>query len=235
MSNPLQPAEAPKTMTDYVYTQLREDIIQGKLAPDSKLKIEQLRGMYDVGATPIREALSRLSADGFVLMEGQRGFRVSPISPEDLEDVTELRITLELKALRNSILHGGDDWESRVVSTYYQLSKVEELDLFEHLTSWEQRNHDFHWALISACTSKWLLHFYNTLYDQHKRYRNISLVANLGKRDVHTEHQRIYDAALARDAEAACHETEQHIRLTADITQQVLLEQMGNQSTGKTA
>ena len=219
--------QAPKTLTDYVYGQLRADIIQGKLAPDSKLKIEHLRGEYNVGATPLREALSRLSSDGFVITEGQRGFRVTPISPADLEDVTELRITLELKALKSSILQGGDEWESQVVATYYQLSKVEELDLFEHLATWEQRNHDFHWALISACTSKWLLHFYNILYDQHKRYRNISLVANLGNRDIHTEHQRIYDAALARNVETACRETEQHIRKTADITKQVLLEQMG--------
>ena len=219
--------QAPKTLTDYVYGQLRADIIQGKLAPDSKLKIEHLRGEYNVGATPLREALSRLSSDGFVITEGQRGFRVTPISPADLEDVTELRITLELKALKSSILQGGDAWESQVVATYYQLSKVEELDLFEHLATWEQRNHDFHWALISACTSKWLLHFYNILYDQHKRYRNISLVANLGNRDIHAEHQRIYDAALARDVETACRETEQHIRKTADITKQVLIEQKG--------
>jgi DNA-binding GntR family transcriptional regulator len=216
--------QAPKTMTDYVYGQLREDIIQGKLIPDSKLKIEHLRGEYKVGATPLREALSRLSSDGFVITEGQRGFRVSPTSAADLDDVTELRIMLELKALKSSLLHGGDDWESRVVATYYQLSKVEELDLFENLAVWEQRNHDFHWALISACTSKWLLHFYNILYDQHKRYRNISLIANLGKRDVHDEHQRIYAAALARDVETACRETEQHIRLTAGITHQVLQE-----------
>lgn len=231
MTKSLQRTDAPKTMTDHVYAQVREDIIQGRLIPDSKLKIEVLRNTYDVGATPIREALSRLSADGFVLMEGQRGFRVSPISPEDLDDVTELRIMLELKALRNSILHGNDEWESRVVSTYYQLSKAEELDLFEDLTNWEQRNHDFHWALISACTSKWLLHFYNTLYDQHKRYRNISLIANLGKRDVHAEHQHIYDATLARDVEAACRETEAHIRKTAEVTRQVLLEQMEKHST----
>ena len=59
--------QAPKTMTDYVYGQLREDIIQGKLIPDSKLKIEHLRGEYKVGATPLREALSRLSSDGFVI------------------------------------------------------------------------------------------------------------------------------------------------------------------------
>ncbi|WP_234975831.1 GntR family transcriptional regulator [Thiothrix eikelboomii] len=223
----LQPVDStPKTLTDYVYGQLRADIISGKLAPKSKLKIEHLRTEYGVGATPLREALSRLSSDGFVITEGQRGFRVSPISPEDLDDVTELRVTLELKALRNSLQHGKDDWESRVVATYYQLSKIEELDLFANLEVWEQRNHDFHWALISACTSKWLLHFYHILYDQHKRYRNISLVANLGQRDVRREHQRIYDAALARDVDTACREVEAHIRQTADVTKVFLLEQL---------
>lgn len=115
-----------------------------------------------------------MSSDGFVVAEGQRGFRVTPISPEDLEDVTELRVTLELKALRNSIQYGDSEWESRVVASYYQLTKVEEHDIAYDLDNWEQRNHDFHWAVISACTSKWLLHFYNILYDQHKRYRNIS-------------------------------------------------------------
>lgn len=143
----LQPVDStPKTLTDYVYGQLRADIIDGKLAPESKLKIEHLRAEYHVGATPLREALSRLSSDGFVITEGQRGFRVSPISPEDLDDVTELRVTIELKALRNSIQHGKDDWESRVVASYYQLSKIEELDLFANLETWEQRNHDFHEA-----------------------------------------------------------------------------------------
>ncbi|MET0049071.1 MAG: GntR family transcriptional regulator [Sedimenticola sp.] len=218
--------QAPKTMAGLLYGQLREDIIKGSLSPGSKLKIEPLRKQYDVGATPLREALSRLSADGFVVMEGQRGFRVSPISLEDLDDVTEMRIALELKALRKSILNGGDDWESRVVASYYQLKKMEENGPFDQIEAWEQRNHDFHAALISACTSKWLLHFYSILYDQHKRYRNISLTTNLGKRDLIGEHNRIYEAALARDADKACKETEQHIRLTAAVSRQVLEEQL---------
>lgn len=211
-----------KTMTDYVYGQIREDIIQGKLAPELKLKIEQLRQDYDVGATPIREALSRLSSDGFVVTEGQRGFRVAPISYDDLVDITELRINLELMALRTSLLKGDDEWEAHVVSSYYQLQKTEEQGIPNNLEQWEQRNQAFHHALISACTSKWLLHFYSILYDQHKRYRNISLSTNITKREVHLEHQRIYDAVLARDIETACHETEQHIRRTAAITQQIL-------------
>lgn len=219
-----------KTLTDTVYGQLREDIIQGKLAPDSKLKIEPLRKHYNVGATPIREALSRLSSDGFVVTEGQRGFRVSPISAEDLDDITELRVTLELKALQRSILAGDEDWESRVVSTYYQLGKQEKAGRIENVTLWEQRNHEFHEALISGCKSRWLRHFYTTLYDQHKRYRNISVEADFGKRDVHAEHQRIYDATLARDVETACRETEFHIRATAETTQKVLRAQMEKQA-----
>ncbi|WP_033406409.1 GntR family transcriptional regulator [Thiolinea disciformis] len=222
-------ASSPRTLTDYIYGQLREDIIQGKLAPDTKLKIDPLRTTYSVGATPLREALSRLSSDGFVITEGQRGFRVAPISPQDLDDITDLRLTLELKALTNSLKHGNDAWEARVVSSYYQLAKLEENNLFDDLELWEQRNRNFHWALISACTSKWLQHFYNTLYDQHKRYRNISLSANLGQRHVQDEHRRIYEAALARDIETACKETELHIMQTAEITQQVLRERLGLQ------
>ena len=69
-----------RTLSDQAYTRLRRDVIQGDFAPGSKLGIEQLRTAYAVGATPLREALHRLSAEGFVVVEGQRGFRVADIS-----------------------------------------------------------------------------------------------------------------------------------------------------------
>ena len=220
---------APRTMTDSVYHRIREDIIQGKHAPETKLKIEQLKKTYSVGATPIREALSRLSSDGFVITEGQRGFKSAPISIKDLQDVTELRIMLESQALRKSIEQGDDDWESRVVAAFYQLTKAEKNKAADNLDAWEQRNREFHEALISACTSDWLIRFYHVLYDQHKRYRNISITSsskiNSG-RDLHAEHQRIYDAAISRDVETACSESENHIRKTAIVSLQVLEERM---------
>ncbi len=227
MNTNLLKLETPKTKTDAVYHQLRNDIIQGTLAPGIKLKIEHLRSEYNVGATPVREALSRLTSSGFVMTEGQRGFKVAPISADDLADITEMRITLELKALRKSILTGGDDWESNVVASYYQLSKLEAVDITKNLAQWDKRNQAFHSSLISACSSKWLMHFHNILYDQHRRYRNISLSDRGAKRDVHSEHERIYEAALSRDADTACRETEEHIRLTAERTIQIL-EKNGN-------
>lgn len=225
MANILDTSSTPKTLTDTVYRQMRRDIISGKLAPETKLRIEHIRKEYEVGATPLREALSRLSADGFVETEGQRGFRVTALSIADLDDITELRITLELKALRQSVEAGDELWESGVVSSYYQLTKLESGGVYD-VPEWEQRNHDFHWALLAACTSPWLLRFYGIVYDQHKRYRNLSLSTSLQARDVHAEHEQIYQAALARDLDLVCAASEQHIRLTADISRQRLADSL---------
>ncbi len=227
---------APRTLTDSVYHRIREDIIQGKHAPESKLKIEELKKIYSVGATPIREALSRLSSDGFVITEGQRGFKSAPISIKDLQDVTDLRVMLESKALKKSIEQGDDHWESRVVAAFYQLTKAENNKSADNLEIWEQRNKEFHEALISACSSDWLIRFYRVLYDQHKRYRNISITSsskNNEGRDLHAEHQRIYDAAISRDVEAACAESEEHIRKTAVVSLKVLEERMKTKSSKK--
>src|SRR6478672_2894229 len=87
------------------YWRLRQEIITGSLAPSQKLRIDFLRKTYGFGASGLREALSRLVSDGLVESEAQRGYWVSPISREDLQDITTARLTNEVEALRQSILH----------------------------------------------------------------------------------------------------------------------------------
>jgi GntR family carbon starvation induced transcriptional regulator len=210
-----------KTMSDYAYACLRADIIAGRLEPGSKLRVDELRGAYDIGATPLREALSRLSADGFVISEGQRGFRVVPISTANLEDLTQVRILIETETLKNSIGNGDDEWEAHVVAAYYRLSKAEERHESRY-GEWEQLNDAFHSALLAACASEMLLNLHRTLYDQHKRYRNISRLAQVVPRDVHGEHREIYEAVLERNFARACAATEQHIRRTMEVTLAVI-------------
>ena len=212
-----------KTLTDQAYRQLREDIIHGKLQPGEKLRIEHLKNSYGVGATPLREALYRLTADGFVNAQGQRGFRVAEMSPEELEDVTNLRVALEGMALQQSVENGDDDWESRVVAAFHHLTKAESQDEPD-IQEWEERNREFHLALVSRCASPWLMRFYETLYDQHKRYRNIARIDRSSRRNVHDEHTAICDAALARDVESLLAANEVHIRRTAEVTGHVLAE-----------
>ena len=208
-----------KTLTDQAYALLRDDIVHGRFKPREKLRIERLKRDYQVGATPLREALYRLSADGFVQVQGQRGFNVSDMSLEELEDITNLRVVLEGMALTESIQNSDDEWESQVVAAFHHLTKAESREERD-FQEWEQRNRAFHLALVSRCGSGWLMRFYETLYDQHKRYRNIALI-NLGdRRDVHAEHQAIFDAALAKDIDALLIANEQHIRRTAEVMQQ---------------
>ena len=78
------------TRTSAVYEQLRREIIQGTLLPGEKLRIEVLRTRYKVGGTPLREALNRLSTEGLVTQFEQRGFRVTPVSADDLLELTRL-------------------------------------------------------------------------------------------------------------------------------------------------
>ena len=218
------PGDSTKTLTDLAYIKLRNDIIGGEFDSGSKLRIEQLKKRYAMGATPLREALSRLTENGFVTAEGQRGFKVSTTSVADLMDITKLRIVLENLALQQSILNGDDQWESQVIATFHQLAKVELSD-DPDFRQWEERNRQFHLALISACDSPWLKRFYETLYDQHKRYRNLGRLNRSPARDVHAEHTAIRDAVLARDIEQACAANEKHIRRTAEVVARMLSAQ----------
>lgn len=204
-----------KTLTERAYVQIRNDIIAGRLAPGGKLRIEELRESYAIGASPLREALSRLAAEGFVIAIGQRGFRVAPMSIEELRDITRVRILLETEALAESVRSGDDAWEAKVVASFHRLSKID-LDAPDGFAAYEARNHEFHEALVSACTSPLLLRYRAAVYDQHKRYRSLSMQAHPLRRDLDSEHRAILDAALARDVTGACSATEIHIRRTAE-------------------
>jgi GntR family transcriptional regulator, carbon starvation induced regulator len=209
---------APTTLTSAVYERLRRDILVGRLAPGEKLRIDALRAAYEVGASPLREALNRLSAEGLVTQEDQRGFRVPPVSLEDLKELTRTRCWLNEVALRESIAQGGTAWEERVVLTHHRLSRTPvPNDAAAKLDSeWERRHREFHAALLSACGSRWLTGFCESLFDQADRYRYLSLYAH-EHRDFVGEHRAIMEAALARNTELAVGLLNQHVNKTAEL------------------
>lgn len=209
----------PKTLVEGAYRQLRRNIIDGTHRPGERLRVEHLKDQYEVGAGTLREALSLLVADALVVAQGQRGFRVAPMSPADFEDITRCRLLIECSALEMSIESGRDDWEAAVVTAFYHLGKAERaLDAVSPDTSteWEQRNRAFHTALISACPSRWILHFQGILYKQSERYRRLSITHQPIPRDVHAEHQILYEAAIARDVARAKSALSEHILRTLD-------------------
>ena len=209
---------APKTLVEGAYLRLRRDIIEGVRQPGEKLRVEHHKDEYQVGAGTLREALQLLITDALVVAQGQRGFRVAPISLADFEDITRTRVLLETEALRQAIALGDEAWEADVLAAFHRLSRAEDKlgASNEAREEWEHRNRVFHEVLIAACPSRWIRHFQHILYQQSERYRRISHFHSTIPRDVHAEHEGLCQAAVARDADRACAILTDHIQRTLE-------------------
>lgn len=229
MKSDTSPDSGARTLARLGYQRLRRDIVQGQWAPGSKLKLESLVQHYEIGMSPLREALARLVGDQLVKTEDQRGFWVAPLSLAELDDISRVRNLIETEALRLSIERGDEAWEARVRAAFVALTDVERgvVDRGpgvsrEALEDWEDRNRQFHYALVSACDSPWLIKLQDLLYHQSERYRRVSLSASRGKRFVHDEHEAIYEATLERNALRACRLTHDHLMRTYDEVRKAL-------------
>lgn len=218
------PESREKTLSERIYNQIRRDILGGKLDPGLKLRFELLRGKYDAGTSTLRESLTRLTAEGLVAAEGQRGFRVAPVSLKDLWDITRIRQQLETEAVRRSIAIGDDRWESEVLAAYHRLSKLRDKKTGRLMLLTDEtveRHRAFHFSLFSACDSPWLIRFISTLYDHSERYRRFSTLYASKPRRTHDEHRQILDAIMARDATLACSLLHEHMESTAKVVSSI--------------
>ena len=215
--------DRPRSLTSAVQERLRADILSTRLLPGQKLHIAGLAKQFSVSLAAVREALSRLVADGLVQASDQRGFRVSPVSLADLADVTRTRIDIEGLALRRSIELGDQAWLDAVKTSHDRLREVPYRYPDEpgvHYEEWVARHHIFHRALVNACGSQWLLGFRDVLHEQSERYRRLSIRDVSKVRDVEAEHAAIVEAVLRRDADAAVDALARHFNTTMRFVEQ---------------
>ncbi len=208
------------TALDRTIVRLKTDIVTGKLAPDSKLRLDDLKVRYGVSGSPLREALSRLAGAGFVLAEPQRGFCVPGASREDLLDITMIRQLIETKALAMSMENGDEVWEGELVAAFHRFKQRTERGYHletETLSQWEEAHKDFHMALISACGSDRLIELQEDLYDQALRYRRMLVEYRFSAVDLVAEHTDLMNAILSGDKALAIEELTRHLSLTADL------------------
>lgn len=199
---------------------LEEEILSGRLAPGSRVNLDDLAAKRAAPWSEIRDSVSRLAGDGLASIEvSGHVLRVSPVSLADLRDLTDTRIAVETEAIRRSVLLGDAAWEERVRSAFARLSAVEPLMLDrprDFLAEWEMGNEGFHEALDSACPLRRLMEFNRRLYKQHQRYRRLAVLGRRGRRDVHAEHLALFEAAMRRDAERAVAILAEHIANTVE-------------------
>jgi GntR family carbon starvation induced transcriptional regulator len=148
--------ERERTLATSIYGRLRRDILLGVFRSGEKPRIEALSDRYEIGATPLREALNRLSAEELVLRVDQGGFRVAPVSLNDLAELTRTLCWVSERGLRQAIQHGDAAWEDGIVLAAYHLSRVprEGIEGYNSFNpAWEQRHRALHLTMSGACVS----------------------------------------------------------------------------------
>lgn len=200
------------SISDKAYDQIRTDVIFGRLKPGQKLRLDRLARQYGASVSTLREILSRLSSEGLLLAEGQRGFQVKPVSAAEFKDIAAMRLLLESHAIALSFAAGDLNWESNVVAAYHKLSLMERQMMDDDkpdLENWKRYDREFHQTLIAACGSQTLLDLFAGVYDQYLRYQIVAVVFR-GKVAA-DEHRLLRDAALKRDAKRAGDILRRHI------------------------
>jgi DNA-binding GntR family transcriptional regulator len=194
------------SLTEAIYSRIREDLLECRFQPGERLKAKDLSVALDVSLGVVREALFRLTAEGFVEAQPQRGFRAGPISAAGMMQLSEATIIVEGFCLRRSIEIGDLDWETQVTAAHYRFNNMPMAEprdpsrISKHFTA---AYSEFRRALVSACDNQWMLKMRDMLHAQTERYRQICMTFGPKNVDYREGYPAIVDAALRRDADQA--------------------------------
>ncbi len=193
------------SVTGRAYQILRDQIIGCKLKPGSRLNISALQVALGLSQASVREALSRLTAEGLVEIERHRGFRVAPVSMSGFRELNEACRTVELACLRLAIANGDLEWERNLIATFHRAVRTLEHVVAgqEGVEAYSNERIAFYEALLGACDNKWLLWSWRLLYAQNIRYRHMYLSLARFELEQQPKHRTVVDAVLRRDADAA--------------------------------
>lgn len=196
-----------------IFERLREDLLNGQFESGEKLAISTLREAYDVGLSPLREALNRLAASGLLEQEDQRGFRVPKLCTAELQDIVQLRIELECMAIAKALTYGDADWESELLAAGHRLKHASKEDT--PIKEWERLHSRFHEVLLSSCQSTWMIRFIRQLHEQFDRYRRQAHHNPALRETLDEQHGLMVTYALERNVEAATKLVREHILLSS--------------------
>jgi len=193
------------SITNRAYQQIRAAVIGCRLPPGERVNMTAVQAEFSLSQAAVREALSRLSAEGLVEIERHRGFRIVDVSAEGFRDVTEACLVVEMPCLRSAIEHGNREWELHLISAYYRAMRTLELfvDGKEDLFGYSSEKLAFYEALFATCKNKWLLSSWRSLYTQLIRYRHMYLPLAKFELERQPDHYLNLRAVLDRDADKA--------------------------------
>ena len=210
---------ALRAQPDSLLSRLRDEILQGGVGPGLPLRQDEIAARHGVSKIPVREALLQLVAEGLVTAHPNRGFTVSQLSPQEAEEILEVRAVLECQAMRVAMPNITD---SDLAQARRILDQAEQTDALDR---WSDLNWEFHATLYGPARRKRLLDLIRQVSYPTDRYIRV-LIANANYRGrAEREHRAVLSACEMRNADAAAALLDQHIRQTGVLLAAFLNEQ----------
>ncbi len=196
----------PHQVREAVYRHLKGLILSGRLLPGAKLSEPALAQDLGVSRTPIREALVRLSEEGLVELLPGRGARVRRLSPEEVEEVYQVRALLEGEAAKEAALRASRGELGELEALLQAIDEAPPEDYPEQM----RRDLEFHRALVRLSGNRTLLRLYEDLLSALALARSTLPTLSQEER-TRREHWAILEALRARDPEGARKAVEAHV------------------------
>ncbi len=205
------------SMTEAVYQRVRLWIVSGELKPGARISIRSLADLLGTSATPVREALKRLQADGLVIASSRRELAVTQLDPVQVHDVFEIRLRLERLGNEWAIAK-IDDEALRVLRGLAEA--MEELNIDPD--TWREHNRDFHRAFYALSNSDYLLDLIESAWDKTEPYLAIYVKSVFNFEEANAQHRALLRHMENGDLDALQKELEAHVRYTeATVAQAV--------------
>jgi DNA-binding GntR family transcriptional regulator len=193
---------------------LRDAILGGRLRPGDPLVISSLAKELGVSATPLREALGRLAAEGLVEMQAHGSARVATVDLGEAVEIYELRQVLEPMALERSVTQADPGYADRVEVAWRKLTSSRLSTPSDHAA--------FHRELLSCCSSTWMLRLSTLLSDRAGLMMKVSALARPDDYNLAESHRTLKDLAVAGDAGGAADELRRHLAGTVRALESIL-------------
>lgn len=198
-----------QSLPEIIASDLRERILNGDLAEGELIRQEILADEYDVSRMPVREALKRLSAEGLVLWENNRGGSVVKHSLSEIGEIFDLRMMLEVDLFRRAI---PNMTEADFSACETILREMEGSYDANDVTHWGKLNHKYHMALYAAAKRPMSEDFLEGLSLHSDRYVRIHLSVMKQRENARDEHRNLLEHARNKDIGKAVALLEIHIQ-----------------------
>lgn len=195
------------TNADIAYKIIKEKIITIEMSPGSLIHESELMEELNLGRTPIREALKQLEAESLVVVVPRRGMFVADVQITDLQQIYEVRMTLEGLCARLASKRATPEQIEEMESCYQKMANPDEIDTRELIMI----DRHFHRLLAQSARNRFLMGEIELFYNLSLRLWHLSL-QNVAPADLDTDrHAPIVQAINDRDARRAEELTKQHI------------------------